>query len=113
MKNKLLASFVLVLLGACGSTGGVMKLGPDTYTVSASKHYTSGGAVAKTNALEAANTHCLQLGKELLVTNTTDGYNGTFYTHSVIFNCLEKGDPKLTRPTYKKTPDVVIENINK
>lgn len=100
-------------LVACGSTGGVMKLGPDTYTVSASKHYTSGGAVAKTNALESANNHCLQLGKELLVTNTSNGYEAPFYTYSVTFNCLNKNDPQLTRPTYKKSPDVLIENVTK
>jgi hypothetical protein len=101
------------LLVGCGSTGGVMKLGPDTYTVSASKHYTSGGAVAKTNALEAANNYCTQLGKELLVTNTTNGFEAPFYTYSVTFNCLDKNDAQLTRPVYKKAPDVLIENVTK
>ena len=101
------------LLTACGSTGGVMKLGPDTYTVSASKHYTSGGAVAKTNALEAANMHCIAMGKELLVGNMTNSHEPPFYTSSVNFNCFSKGDPQLTRPTYRPAPNVLIENTTR
>ena len=86
-----------------------MKLGPDTYTVSASKHYTSGGAVAKTNALQAANKYCETIGKEVLVTNTQDGFDVPFYTSSVTFNCLDRADPQLKRPVYRKSPDVLIE----
>lgn len=109
MKKLILVSLVLLLTG-CGSTGTVMKLGPDTYTVSASKHYTSGGAVAKTNALEAANKYCTELGKEVLVKNMTNSFDVPFYTYSVNFQCLSKNDPELSRPTYKPVPNVVIEN---
>lgn len=101
---------VSILISGCGTTGDVVKLGPDTYTVTASKHYTSGGAVAKTNALQAANKYCDELGREVLVTNTQDGFDVPFYTSSVTFNCLDKTDPQLRRPTYRKSPDVVIEN---
>jgi hypothetical protein len=103
----------MTMLAGCGSTGGVMKLGPDTYTVSASRHYTSGGAAAKTNALSAANAHCEQLGRELLVTNLSDDFNGPFYTSAITFNCFQKNDPRLIRPSYKKSPDVLIENVTK
>jgi len=107
-------SSATALLASCGSTGRVMKLGPDTYTVSASKHYTSGGAVAKTNALEAAADHCEKLNRELLVNNMNSGFNGTFYTYSVTFNCLGRADPQLmTRPSYRPTPDVLIENTTR
>lgn len=97
----------------CGSTGGVMQMGPDTFNVSASKHYTSGGAAAKSNALLAANAHCTSLGKEILVTNTSSSYAQPFYTAEVTFRCLSKNDSKLSRPNYEKTPDVVIEDRRK
>jgi hypothetical protein len=111
MKKVLAVGFVALLTG-CGSTGTVMKLGPDTYIISASKHYTSGGTVAQQNALEAANTYCVGLGKEVLVKNMANGSegNGTFYTHTVTFQCLNKNDPDLARPTYRPTPNIVIEN---
>ena len=72
MKNMsvLPSIFFAAILTACGSTGGVMKLGPDTYTLSASKHYTSGGAVAETNALEAANVFALPGGISGLLSDT-------------------------------------------
>lgn len=97
----------------CGSTGGVMPMGPDTFNVSASKHYTSGGAEAKSNALLAANAHCASLGKEILVTNTSSSYAAPFYNSSITFRCLSKNDPELSRPNFQKSPDVVIEDKRK
>ena len=108
--KRLISVSMIALLTGCGSTGLVMKLGPDTYTVSASKHYTSGGAVAKTNALEAANNYCTELGKEVLVKNITDRFDPPFFSYSVNFQCLSKTDPELVRPTYKPAADIVIEN---
>ena len=98
-------------LAACGSTGGVMKLGPDTYTVTASKHNFAGGAPsAQSNALEMANAYCEGIGREVLVKNTTAGFDRPMYTYSVTFQCLNKGDASLVRPVYKQAPNVVIEN---
>jgi len=108
--NILCVGISVLSISGCGSTGDVMKLGPDTYTVSASKHYTSGGAAAKTNALQAAIKYCEDLSKEVLVTNTQDGFDVPFYTYSVTFNCLDKKDPQLKRPSYKRSPDILIEN---
>ena len=111
MKALAIAGLVVLLTG-CGSTGTVMKLGPDTYTVSASKHYTSGAAVAQQNAFESANNYCTALEKEVLVKNMANSSEGqgTFYTHTVTFQCLSKNDPDLSRPTYRTVPNVVIEN---
>ena len=112
---KLIAtSFCLLVfstLSGCGSTGGVMKLGPDTYTVTASKHNFAGGAPsAQSNALEMANAYCDGIGKEVLVKNTTSGFDRPMYTYSVTFQCLNKGDASLVSPNYKQAPNVVIEN---
>ncbi len=111
MKIALLVTSVSLLVAGCGSTGGVMKLGPDTYTVTASKHNFAGGAPsAQSNALEMANAHCEGMGKEVLVKNTTSGFDRPMYTYSVTFQCLNKTDPSLVRPSYKQAPNVVIEN---
>lgn len=89
-------------------------MGPDTFTVSAQKHNMAGGAPeAQSNALASANAHCAGLGKELMVKNTSSSFERPFYSYSVTFQCLAKNDPALTRPTYTKTPDVVIENRTK
>ena len=102
---------VLVLELGCGSTGGVMKLGPDTYAVTGAKHNFAGGApAAQSNALEMANAHCESMDKEVLVKNTSAGFDRPMYTYSVTFQCLAKTDPSLVRPSYKPVPNVVIEN---
>ena len=110
---KLLSIGILTAtaLVGCGSTGGVMKLGPDTYTVTASKHNFAGGAPsAQSNALEMANAYCDGMGREVLVKNTSTGFDRPMYTYSVTFQCLNKGDAGLVRPNYKQAPNVVIEN---
>ena len=86
-------------------------MGPDTYSVTASKHNMSGGAAAaQTNALSLANNKCETLSKEVLVVNTSTSFDRPFYTYSVTFRCLEKGDSQLARPSYKKEPDVIIQD---
>ena len=86
-------------------------MGPDTYAVTAAKHNFAGGAPsAQSNALESANAYCDGMGKELMVKNTSSSFERPMYTYSITFQCLNKGDPALTRPTYKQAPNVVIEN---
>ena len=86
--NKSFLILFALLLASCGTTGKAIKIGPDTYTVTASKHYTSGGAPdAKSNALSEASNHCKSLNKELLVTNATQSFDRPMYNYSVIFLC--------------------------
>lgn len=110
MKNK--ATIIVVLafsLSGCGLktySSGVLPMGPDTYTVSADDLNAS---TAKQAALGQAQNHCSSLGKEILVTNTKTSRE-TRNIYDVTFRCLSKGDPELTRPTYSKEPDVIIED---
>ena len=105
---------VVLSTSGCGSTGGVMPMGPDTFAVTASKHNMSGGAPdAESNALSSAYAHCASLGKEMLVKNVSKSFERPFYNHSITFQCLSKNDPALVRPDYRNTPDVVIENRTK
>lgn len=112
MKNILITAAIAAIAG-CGSTGGVIPIGPDTFNVTASKHYTSGGAEAQSNALIAANAHCAALGKEILVKSTSSSYAEPFFNFSATFRCLSKNDPELARPNLRKTPDVLIEDTRK
>ena len=87
MKKSFLILFALLLV-SCGTTGKAVKIGPDTYTVTASKHNLAGGAPeAKNNALSLASNHCKSLNKELLVTNATQSFDRPMYNYSVVFSC--------------------------
>jgi hypothetical protein len=44
------------------------------------------------------------------VTNTDSTVVRNRTTFDVTFQCLAPGDPKLTRPSYTKKPDIVIED---
>lgn len=111
MYKLILPLIVVGMLQGCGTTGGVSKMGPDTYRVSASKHNMAGGAPsAESNALNLANAHCEQLGKEVLVMNTTADFDRPFYTYTATFRCLNSGDPGLHRPDYVPAPTTIIED---
>lgn len=102
----------LSFLTSCTQSSGVLKLGPDTYSVSANAMPIRGGAIgAKRHALNEASEHCSYLGKELLVSNIdTYGDPRGSGTANIDFLCLSKNDPALHRPTYKQKPDIVIES---
>ena len=107
--QKIIVVVILAFsLGGCiTTTSGVLPMGPDTYSVSSDSQNSS---IAKKTALSQAQSFCLNLGRELLVTNTKTEEHSARYTYDVTFLCLPKGDPQLTRPTYTKEPDVVIED---
>lgn len=102
--------FLATLLSACGTTGKVLTLGPDTYRISASKHNLSGGAPeAEANALQSAESFCISKGKQVLVTNMSSGFDRPYNTYTATFRCLAAGDPDLRRPVYQPAPDMVIQ----
>ena len=108
---------VLLVLAGCPITksSGVMKLGPDTYTVSTMAVPGAGGSTeARRMALTEANAHCASLNREILVTNmgSSNPYAGPGKAE-VTFRCLAKDDPSLQPPDFHKTPDVTIEDRRK
>lgn len=112
-KAGLIVATAAILQG-CGSTGSVLKMGPDTYRVSVSRHNMAGGSpAAETAALQSANAYCQSLGKEVLVTNTSSDFDRPFYDYTATFQCLNSGDPGLHRPHYTPTPTTVIEDRRK
>lgn len=114
---RFLLAFAVIILAGCTQSSGVLKLGPDTFTTSASAASTRGGpSEARKIVLTEANEYCAQLGKEILVTNIGTAITNYQYGHGtaeITFRCLAKGDPALQRPEFRQTPDVTIEDRRK
>ena len=104
---------IVLLLVSCAQSSGVLKMGPDTYTVSMHAAPARGGqSGAKKLAFKEANNHCANLGKEILVTNEST-YPSTHFaggTCDLTFQCLDENDPSLKRPRYEKPADIVIKS---
>lgn len=112
MKLRLTLIFVPLLLTACAQSSGVLKMGPDTYSVSVHAAPARGGAPGARNlAITEANDQCTKLGREILVKNISSGRSTHLPggTVEVTFQCLAKGDPDLQRPEYRSAPSAVIE----
>ncbi len=115
MKSKV-ACLLAIALCACAQSSGVLKMGPDTYSVSVHAAPARGGQVGARNiALTDAGNYCTGMGKEILVTNTSSGASSHFPggTVEITFRCLSKGDPDLQRPDYRSVPTTVIEDRRK
>ena len=98
---------------ACVQSSGVLKIGPDTYTVQIHAAPAAGGVSGATkHAINEANERCNSLGKEILVTNTTSGASSHLPggTVKVTFYCLDSNDPRLQTPVYEQVPDIIIKN---
>jgi hypothetical protein len=87
--KKIFLILLCLFVISCGTTGEAIKIGTDTFTVTASKHNITGGAPeAKTNALSTATNQCKSLNKELLVISATQIFERPFYNYSVTFKCV-------------------------
>lgn len=113
MKRLIILILTVGVLGGCMRTGDILKMGPDTYSVSSYRAPIFGGASgAQSNAIKEANAHCESIGKEIIVSNTHKVYSRHKMggTSEITFMCLDREDSELTRPKYRANPDVVIEN---
>ena len=116
IENLVVMCAACVLIAGCAMSSGVLKMGPGTYTISATAAPPRGGhSKAMEIALTEANQYCTQMGKEILVMNTQTVASAPFRGGSmeVTFRCLDKDDPELQRPEYRQTPNVVIEDRRK
>lgn len=113
MITKPFALLSIALLAGCVQSSGVLKMGPDTYSVSVHAAPARGGIPgAQRLAMNEANQACMSQGREILVQNISSGpsrhYPGG--TVDVTFQCLARNDPSLYRPTYRSVPNVLIES---
>ena len=112
MKYQLILA-VSIFLSACAQSSGVLKLGPDTYSVSVHAAPARGGESGARNlALTEANKKCSEEGKEIMVTNISSGRSSHLPggTVEATFQCLAKDDPGLKRPIYRDAPTTIIED---
>jgi hypothetical protein len=98
-----IASVCVVALSGCANLcdSSFSQLGPDTYQV----HGSCGGP----REVESAAPFCARMGKNVMVTNT-HGYSDNGIT---VIRCLSPNDPGYQRPTYQKSPNVIIQDNRK
>jgi hypothetical protein len=112
-KNLWAACAAVFVVAGCAQNSGVLKMGPDTYSVTAGASHGRGGmAEAKRMAYGDAAAECQRQGREFLVIGeraTPESWTSGMNNVALDFRCLQTGDPELLRPRMVKTPDTVIE----
>lgn len=109
--------FGTLAITACSNSSGVLKMGPDTFSISTEASFGKGGIPAtKKIAYQEAGDECSKRGTEVFVLNERSA--GTTFSDGMAkteltFRCLRADDPEFKRQRYEKTPDVVIENRQK
>jgi hypothetical protein len=88
----------LALMTGCATSSGVLKMGPDTYSVSVSAAPARGGITgAKRMAYAEATQECEKQGKELLAVSEESGHDFPAAGRvDLTFRCLDKNDPALS-----------------
>jgi hypothetical protein len=109
--------FCAFALNGCSNSSGVLKMGPDTFSISTEASFGKGGIpAAKRIAYKEAEEECSKRGLEVFVLNERSV--GTTFTDGMAkseltFRCLRSDDPEFKRQLYEKTPDMIIENRQK
>ncbi len=109
--------FCAFTLTACSNSSGVLKMGPDTFSISTEASFGKGGIpAARRIAYKEAGEECSKRGLEVFVLNERSV--GTTFTDGMAkaeltFRCLRPDDPEFKRQRYEKTPDLIIENRQK
>ena len=113
MKTALYIVATLALAG-CANSSGVLKVGPNSYTISTSASPGKGGVpAAKRLAYEDATAACVQQDLELLTLSEkskSPTWTEGMATMELNFRCLKKDDPEFQRQRLQSSPDEVIEN---
>ena len=102
------------ILVACANSSGVLKTGPDTFTISTSASPGRGGIpAAKRIAYQEAGEECSRRALEVFTLSEktssptwTEGMAGM----ELNFRCLRSDDPEFQRQRLQSPPDKIIEN---
>ena len=97
MIRKLTAICAFIVAGCANS--GVVPTGPDSYMIAKSEWGFTSGAVHKARLLQEASDFCKGLGKQVVVTGTSqnDVQFGKTPAAEVQFRCLSAGDASQTQ----------------
>lgn len=90
------------LTAGCASLcdSSIVNVGPDTYYAE--------GMCGGQEEVRSGGEYCRRQGKQILVTNMR-GY-GDRGQNKTIFRCLAPNDPGLSRPSYQRSPDIIIQD---
>ena len=113
---KIIITLVAALaLTGCANSSGVVKIGPDTFTISTSASPGKGGIpAAKRIAYQEAGEECARRGG-LEVFALTENTASPTWTEGMAsmelnFRCLRSDDPEFQRQRLQSSPDRIIEN---
>jgi hypothetical protein len=109
MKSVITLSVALAL-AACASSSGVMKVGPDTFTISTSASPGKGGVpAAKRIAYQEASGECARRGGlevfTLSETATSPTWTEGMARVDLNFRCLRSGDPEFQGRRFQRSPE--------
>lgn len=106
---------VAFVLTACANSSGVIKIGPDTFTVSTSASPGKGGIpAAKRIAYQEAGEECTRRGGlELFVLSektASPTWTEGMASMELNFRCLRSDDPEFQRQRLQSSPDRINES---
>jgi hypothetical protein len=113
--KKFLCLTSIAFIAGCSHSSGVLKVGPETYTIATSASWGKGGIpAAKRIAYEEASEQCVKQGNLEVFTlseksNATTWVDGMF-RFELNFRCLKANDPEFKRQNLQSAPDTIIEN---
>jgi hypothetical protein len=119
MKIVRIAVFnAVVVIAACSSSSGVLKVGPDTFTISTSASPGKGGVpAAKRIAYKDASQECMKHGELKLFVlsekSASPSWTEGMANFELNFRCLQENDSEFKRQNLQSTPDRVIETRNR
>jgi len=105
-----------LLLAACTTTGSVLEIGRDTFTVSGRSEWGSGKA--RSAAINAANRYAAERGMRMKVVTMQPGWDrdalgDRWYTMDLTFRVIPQDDPEYqTRPNLIPSQRTVITHEN-
>ena len=111
---KLFASVLTAaLLAGCANSSGVVKIGPETYTINTSASPGKGGVpAAKRMAYEEAASACASQGLAVFTLSektASPTWTEGMATMELNFRCLRPDDPEFKRQRLERSPDQIIE----
>lgn len=112
--KSVITILVALALTACASSSGVVKIGPDTFTISTSASPGKGGVpAAKRIAYQEAGEECARRGS-LEVFTLSEKTSSPTWTNGMAsmelnFRCLRHNDPEFQRQRLESSPDRIIE----
>jgi hypothetical protein len=92
MKHSLGIVFLVAIVSGCAMSSGVLKTGPDTYTIAVHAAPVRGGiAGAKKIAYTKANAQCESEGKQILTVSEETGHDfPAAGRDELTFRCIPK-----------------------